>query len=88
MLQNQNQINAIIQTGKSAITGFLNSIYVLITVPALLVTYKLFRILQEKQILADFIAIVKAQRDAIIYIADNCFEDILNISRLFSCIMQ
>lgn len=75
-----------IQVGKGAVTGFFTSIYALITVPACYVVYKLYQVLEENGVIADFETTLTYQLSIVKYIADNCFVLLLDLHQFSSCI--
>lgn len=70
----------------TVIFGFFKNIYFLITIPAIVVVYKLYEVLKEKGIIDKFQNLIISVTDMVLYIANNCFQDILNLRALGSCI--
>ncbi|MBP9791998.1 MAG: hypothetical protein KBC27_02190 [Rickettsiales bacterium] len=70
----------------TVVFGFFKNIYFLITIPAIVVVYKLYMVLKEKGIIAQFQDIVINVTNMVMYIANECFPLILNLRTLSSCV--
>ena len=68
------------------VLGIFKNIYFLIAIPALVVTYRLFKVLKEKGIIDRFETIVNDTIDSVLHISTDCFPLILNFSELMSCV--
>ncbi len=66
--------------------GLFKNIYFLIAIPALIVAYRLMKVLKEKGIIDEFEAIVTKTINSILYISTHCFPLILNLKSMISCI--
>lgn len=70
------------------VVNILRSIYFLVAVPALIVTYKLFVVLKEQGIIDNFKNLLNTSMSTIINISNNCFPLITNLKVMLSCINQ
>ena len=66
--------------------GIIRYWYFLMTIPAIIVVYKLFKVLEEKGIIAKFQAIVQGALNMVMYVANDCFPLILHVRELASCV--
>jgi hypothetical protein len=72
----------------TVVFGFFKNIYFLITIPAIVVVYKLYMVLKEQGIITKFQDIVINVTNMVMYVANECFPLILNLQKLGSCIMN
>lgn len=68
------------------VLGIFKNIYFLIAIPALIITYRLFKVLKEKGIIDGFEKIVNTVVDSSLKISTECFPLILDFNQLVSCI--
>jgi hypothetical protein len=72
----------------TVVFGFFKNIYFLVTVPAIVVVYKLYIVLKENGIIEKFQNIVISVTNMVMYIANDCFPLILNLQKLSVCVMN
>jgi hypothetical protein len=68
------------------VLGIFKNIYFLIAIPALIITYRFFKILQEKGIIDGFKNIVNTTINSSLKISTECFPLILDFGSFISCI--
>jgi|GEM_PF-1679498 len=68
------------------VLNIFKNIYFLIAIPALIVSYRFIKILQEKGIIDEFQNIVSKTINSVLYISTNCFPLILDLGSMASCI--
>ena len=81
-----NKISIAMRAGKGLVADFFTSIYAMITVPALYITYKLFEVLRDHGVIIQFKNTLETQLNSMIYIANNCFDNILELQKFLACI--
>jgi hypothetical protein len=70
------------------VLDIFKNIYFIIAIPALIVAYRLLKVLKEKGIIDDFEAIVNNTVNSILNISTNCFPMILDLKSMLACITQ
>lgn len=66
--------------------NIFDNIYIIIAIPALIVTYRLIKTLQDEGIIDEFKYILNNVLDTILYISTDCFPMILDLQSMISCI--
>lgn len=66
--------------------SLFKNIYFLMTIPAIIVVYKLYEALKDAGIIAKFQIIVDGVLNTVMYIANECFPLITNIKALGACV--
>lgn len=70
----------------SFVLGLFKNIYFLISIPALVITYRLFKVLKEKGVVDGFESIVNGVINSVLKISTECFPLILDFNQFASCI--
>ncbi len=69
-----------------AIINVIGKWYMLMIPPAVYVVYKLYEALDNAGIIAALQGLVQSTLNTVIYIANNCFQKILNLHDMLNCI--
>ena len=69
-----------------AIINVIGKWYMLMIPPAIYVVYKLYEALENAGIIGALYGLVQSTLNTVIYIANNCFQKILNLKEMLECV--